>query len=843
MKFGILNKWTLLLAFCIQLFGLSAFSATTTTALITVTNVPAVGDSFTIYPNGASYSYAFTTSSPAGFHYITRGTNAAATATNIYSKLTNDWAGKLLVRYSAAAAISIQTFANGSLGAAISTNWGTLALSTNAPENNTTQIISNLTAVSITLGGATRTNWADTSGFVTTNDARYLAALTNAAAFDAAGAAAQAKSDIASSNYVNAATWGATNTALQTQLTPAALQAASVFDATMLYRVTGAGASYVNGTYRRSGNDWIYLGTYLTTNSTPAGQWVFFGESGVMYTNQTSTPLGPWGSTSPSYDPPPTVTGLLEIQTTNLAGTIVASYVTGTLTNSLYASNIVSGGQLALGILATNSGAAGFLTETGDKRKYSLDASGLTNLNAANLASGTLPNARLGATVVTNVAQTTNSAGVASIANNVLSIGTNVPASSSGGLTNGQNAVTLGSTTFTNGVTMGRTNEGQNGLTWMTVQSSNSPSTFNFTMAATPYSATNPVDNVCYWGWNVAPGGGLGVAGEAALYYGIERDWYGTFETYMDVAPVSNSWYRPEFWSIDRTNGYCQKLERLDEWQLLSGSGTHNSQIWLVNSNGFNYYAPSRFGTAGTSTNNWVCFYGYSGSQQVTISNGLVGVGDFAAPGICGGTVNGAPGVFVSDYTKTNATSLQVRDIIVASSTGVRQMLISGTQLYPNSTLTINVTNAAQSGVTINGDKTTSAQPAVVYRTNTTFVGEVGVATANDGILTGDKAGDLDIWGYRATSINFAANGSTINTRFYATSNWFGGNQYVGGSVITTILLATNAIALTSKASGPTFVQMGIATNTGFFWSSNSTPPTLYWSYFDGSSNRVDVAK
>lgn len=57
-------------------------------------------------------------------------------------------------------------------------------------------------------------------------------------------------------------------------------------------------------------------------------------------------------------------------------------------TGQLAASNVFAGGQLPLGTISTNSGVLGigaFLTETGDKRAYSLNGGSLTNLQGANV--------------------------------------------------------------------------------------------------------------------------------------------------------------------------------------------------------------------------------------------------------------------------------------------------------------------------------------------------------------------------------------------------------------------------------------------------------------------------
>ncbi len=62
----------------------------------------------------------------------------------------------------------------------------------------------------------------------------------------------------------------------------------------------------------------------------------------------------------------------------------------------VYASNVVSGGQLPVGTVATNAGVQGqFLMYDAAGRTWTNNATTLTNLNASELRSGTVPSARL----------------------------------------------------------------------------------------------------------------------------------------------------------------------------------------------------------------------------------------------------------------------------------------------------------------------------------------------------------------------------------------------------------------------------------------------------------------
>lgn len=132
----------------------------TTTAILTFTNAAGTtnGNSFRIFhrSDAAGYNYTFTNRSPVGFHYITSTNPAAKAATNTYTKLTNDWRGKLRVAYESATALRIQSFVNEGLAITISTNWATLSLTTNvAGYAGTTQPGSNVAAYAFTLWNST----------------------------------------------------------------------------------------------------------------------------------------------------------------------------------------------------------------------------------------------------------------------------------------------------------------------------------------------------------------------------------------------------------------------------------------------------------------------------------------------------------------------------------------------------------------------------------------------------------------------------------------------------------------------------------------------------------------
>lgn len=486
-----------------------------------------------------------------------------------------------------------------------------------------------------------------------------------------------------------------------------------------------------------------------------------------------------------------------------------------------------------------------FVTKTNTARWFAGDGNGLTNLNAANIASGTLPNARLGSTVVTNVMQTTNSAGVASIANNVLLLGTNVPAStgSTSGITNGGSA-TLNTLTLTNTLTMGRTNDSNNGVTLATIISSNALVNYNFTMAANDIGGQLHPDHVFYQGFNVGPGGGNAIAGQPTLYWGIENEWQGTSENYIHFRNFGGDIsYRPYMYSVNRTNGYCQIQWKVDQWPLYVGAG-YTNQVWNIDTNGVAMYAPITL-----NPNSWrpanakvLSLADNAGAERTFYTNGV-----FVHRGVYFNS-DGVAGLALSlDTTSTNNANvgLMANFFKTYGKPGTTPM----TNTYQNGGVTVGTNSWSAtvasdvSGVQINngnGAYTTMLSLGVGGVADRTVIYCIG--STDNSALAGHAQYDTLIKSKKG--VFFTCNDSAQND-MQISNRW----AQVNGTLDVTrsATVATNIIArvhgITAVSTGPTFAQWGGATNAGFFWSSNSTPPTLYWSYFDGSSNRVDTVK
>ncbi len=153
-----------------QLFSFSSFAAqtnTTTSAIIYVTNSAGTFNSnnFKVFFNGdaAGYGYSFTNASNTGFHFISTNNTAEKVATNIYRKLTNDWAGRLTISFNSATSIKLLTALNGKLALTNSLGWATNNVTTNLLENNTTLTASNFNGTFTGDGSALLTNATGTN--------------------------------------------------------------------------------------------------------------------------------------------------------------------------------------------------------------------------------------------------------------------------------------------------------------------------------------------------------------------------------------------------------------------------------------------------------------------------------------------------------------------------------------------------------------------------------------------------------------------------------------------------------------------------------------------------------
>lgn len=191
-----------------------------------------------------------------------------------------------------------------------------------------------------------------------------------------------------------------------------------------------------------------------------------------------------------------------------------------------------------------------------------------------------------------------------------------------GGIANGQNGVTLGSTTFTNGVTMGRTNDSNNGVTLATVISSNALVNYNFTMAANDIGGQLHPDHVFYQGFNVAPGGGNAIAGQPAFYWGMENEWQGAFEHYIQFRNFGGDIsYRPFFYSINRTNGNAGVIFKGDTFQWLSTSN-HTTEVFYFDTNSMKIEVPMAIIPPATS--NALSITDNAGATRIVVTNGYL---------------------------------------------------------------------------------------------------------------------------------------------------------------------------------------------------------------------------
>jgi len=159
------------------------------------------------------------------------------------------------------------------------------------------------------------------------------------------------------------------------------------------YVVSGAGYSPADGIYNfQAGVNYTNGNFYLYSNAVPNGTWAFYGEEGIYYTNDNAlAPIGNWGAVNPRYAPAPTVLlGLsnqfalkadlanLTIAATNsgayVAATngtaynltiasgngggltnVLASYVSGTLTNNTTGSAASLSSVITAAALASNT--------------------------------------------------------------------------------------------------------------------------------------------------------------------------------------------------------------------------------------------------------------------------------------------------------------------------------------------------------------------------------------------------------------------------------------------------------------------------------------------------------
>ncbi|MCX6896275.1 MAG: hypothetical protein NTZ16_12420, partial [Verrucomicrobia bacterium] len=473
----------------------------------------------------------------------------------------------------------------------------------------------------------------------------------------------------------------------------------------------------------------------------------------------------------------------------------------------------------------------------------------LTNNTTGNAATASAgwPTSWSGASITSAVAQATHatnadvaasgwpvfsvSAGAnITVTTNVSGANTNytVTGSAGSGVTNGQSNVSFGTLTLTNTLALGGTNDAD-GKFIAKITSSNSPSTFNFTMQANPQT-TNRADNVFYWGWNQGSGGGQDVANEACLYHGIEREWLGQFEDYIHFRSTTNGVsYRPLFYGITRDSGICQKIEKLDTWQMMAGSN-HLDEILNFNGTNSGYFKPP------VSFYEYVKFYDRAGAYRSAFTNGiLVSYG-----------VNFNPDGSGSGLWLSQDTSLTNNNLVGMTANYWRTRNATGTltNLYQNGGVTVG-TNSWQvtvgtdvAGVQINngnGAQTTFlslgnagvADRTVLYCIGSTDNSAVGGHAQYDTLLKSKKG------------VFFSANDSAQND-MQVSNRWVfvNGSVTVTGSLTAGTNLTARAHAYTTVAAAPTLANIG-ATNVWFTWASNGSPGVLVASYYDGGSNIV----
>lgn len=225
--------------------------------------------------------------------------------------------------------------------------------------------------------------------------------------------------------------------------------------------------------------------------------------------------------------------------------------------------------------------------------RFSGAGSNLTSL-AAGALTGTVPSANLG-TGVADGSSFLRGDGTWAVPASMGGIATNAIANTNGtGWGTTLNSPTMTTASATNTGLRGQTilggiDDGTAGLTVMSIQSSNSPSTFNWTVVAAANGDTEP-DNVAMWGWNVGPGGANLVAGEPNLHFAMERHWNGVgavspqdFETHFEFSrPDGTTNYRAWTWNIGRTNGYISHRLRADQWGAYIGkTGDNTGDQWF----------------------------------------------------------------------------------------------------------------------------------------------------------------------------------------------------------------------------------------------------------------------
>ncbi|MCX6896745.1 MAG: hypothetical protein NTZ16_14900 [Verrucomicrobia bacterium] len=377
------------------------------------------------------------------------------------------------------------------------------------------------------------------------------------------------------------------------------------------------------------------------------------------------------------------------------------------------------------------------------------------------------------------------------------------------------NVATLdGNPVFTSTITaqqflINTTNDGQNGVYVMQVAGSNAPSTFNFTMASTPIIGQTLPDNVFYWGWNVAPGGGTDVPGLPTLYYGIEREWYGQFETYMHYRNGDGSIaYRPFFYGIDRTNGHAQKIEKIDTWQVQAGSNHLDEVLYFNGTNYGLFETPITFYKP-------VTFLDNVGAARTAVTNGIIETFDNHL------TPDGAGNIVVTDGTTDNTTwtfgQLKLRGISNHSQTNT--LTASGAQVQNTFTL-----STATDGGGLWVDNSAGA-PWLVLATNSLKRMVLYSAAANSDGSQYSLRGDSGIMVAKGGSLlfgtgfghpyvgKFSAATQNGNSTFYAAH--IGGLRVTGQPAITVNTNGAGAGATAALDANANDVALVVTLNTG----------------------------
>ncbi len=152
------------LAFALLLFTLQAHATGTNySATISITNTvgTANGQYLTFYFSGSTNGvvYNWTNINPVGLHQLAATNTAAKSATNLYTKLARDYTNAAGLSYGSSTSVVFQ-IVNNPLNIILSTNWGSVVITTNVLTPNALISAAEVIATTaITINGDRRTGW------------------------------------------------------------------------------------------------------------------------------------------------------------------------------------------------------------------------------------------------------------------------------------------------------------------------------------------------------------------------------------------------------------------------------------------------------------------------------------------------------------------------------------------------------------------------------------------------------------------------------------------------------------------------------------------------------------